>query len=117
MANINLAGIGALIRGKRGAKGVREVAKEIGISSATLSRVENGSLPDLGTFAKICKWLEVDPNEVLGCKVPDARQAAQKPAVLTAHLKAPRNQNAEVARALADMIVAAQGMLSERLNG
>jgi transcriptional regulator with XRE-family HTH domain len=35
-------------------------AKEIGISKPTLSRVENGSMPDLLTFFKIVKWLGSD---------------------------------------------------------
>jgi len=34
--------------------------KEIGISKATLSRIENGSMPDLLTFFKIVKWLKTD---------------------------------------------------------
>jgi transcriptional regulator with XRE-family HTH domain len=36
---------------------VRTAAKKIGISPATLSRCENGSLPDLLTYAALCKWL------------------------------------------------------------
>lgn len=51
---------------KRDLRGVREVAAEIGISPATVSRVERGHSPDLETFAKICRWLDVDPGEVLG---------------------------------------------------
>ena len=35
-------------------------AKKIGISKATLSRIENGSLPDLITYFKIVKWLNSD---------------------------------------------------------
>jgi DNA-binding XRE family transcriptional regulator len=35
-------------------------AKQIGISKATLSRIENGSLPDLITYFKIIKWLNSD---------------------------------------------------------
>ena len=35
-------------------------AKQIGISKATLSRVENGKVPDLNTFSKIIKWLGKD---------------------------------------------------------
>jgi transcriptional regulator with XRE-family HTH domain len=37
-----------------------ECSKMIGISKATLSRIENGSMPDLLTFFKIVKWLEND---------------------------------------------------------
>jgi hypothetical protein len=40
-----------------------ECSKMIGISKATLSRIENGSMPDLLTFLKIVKWLEKDIKE------------------------------------------------------
>lgn len=35
-----------------------KAASEIGISKATIHRVENGANPDLETFVKICTWLE-----------------------------------------------------------
>lgn len=40
-------------------------AKIIGISKSTLSRVENGNMPDLLTFFKIIKWLETDIKEYI----------------------------------------------------
>ena len=39
--------------------------KEIGISKATLSRIENGSMPDLLTFFKIVKWLGTDSKNYI----------------------------------------------------
>src|SRR6266436_951724 len=68
MPRLTLHALGLKIIEKRGDKGVREAAKEIGTSAATLSRVERGHLPDLETFGKICKWLGVDPGEVLRMK-------------------------------------------------
>ena len=35
-------------------------SKQIGISKPTLSRVENGNMPDLLTFFKILRWLDKD---------------------------------------------------------
>jgi len=40
--------------------GVRYWANQIGISSATLSRVTNGKCADLDTTLKICTWLEIE---------------------------------------------------------
>jgi len=37
--------------------GMREAAKEIGISTPTLSRLENKRPPDINTFYLVCKWL------------------------------------------------------------
>lgn len=116
MAKPTLSSLGTLLRDRRGNKGLREVADEIGVSSATLSRVENGKLPDLGTFAKLCRWLQLDPTEMLGCKVPDTASNQQEENVIYAHLRADQNQEQEIASALADMIVAAQRMTRDRVR-
>ncbi len=38
-------------------KGLREMAREIGTSAATLSRIERGGMPDGRTLAKVLQWL------------------------------------------------------------
>lgn len=40
-----------------------EASKQIGISKATLSRLEKGKMPDMETFGKCCTWLETEPNK------------------------------------------------------
>lgn len=42
---------------KREAKSLREAAKEIGISAATLQRIEQGKEPSLDSYIKLCFWL------------------------------------------------------------
>lgn len=42
---------------------LREAAEKIGISSATLSRIENGKTPEVDTFCNLCTWLETKPND------------------------------------------------------
>lgn len=39
---------------------LRELEKEIGVSASTLSRFESGNMPDLLSYAKVCKWLGED---------------------------------------------------------
>ena len=39
--------------------------KEIGISKATLSRIENGKTPDAITLLKVCNWLGTIANSYL----------------------------------------------------
>ncbi len=46
----------AALRTRRGDLGLREVATVTGVSAATLSRVENGEIPDLQTFLVLCSW-------------------------------------------------------------
>ncbi len=62
----SLETLGVLVREKRKSRKLREVATEIGISAATLLRVEGGKIPDVATFGKICNWLRIDPGTFLG---------------------------------------------------
>ena len=71
MARITIEQLGPMLKEHRGGRGIRAVAAEIGISSATLSRIESGKQPDLETFARVCRWLGIDASEVLGCVTTD----------------------------------------------
>lgn len=106
MSTLTMQTLGRRLAEKRGARGVRETAKEIGISHATLSRVERGYLPDLDTFKKVCTWLEVDPGEVLGVK-----SEARTLTTASAHFRTKQALKPETAKALADLILAANRAL------
>jgi transcriptional regulator with XRE-family HTH domain len=67
-----------MVREKRGKRKLRETATEIGIGPATLMRVENGRIPDVATFGKICKWLKTDPGSFLGFAPSDSSGTAQR---------------------------------------
>jgi transcriptional regulator with XRE-family HTH domain len=95
------------LKQRRGDHGIRKIADQIGISAATLSRVERGNLPDLETFRKICGWLEIDPAEVLGL-----RPKAQEP-VARVHFKKDITVSPDTAKALSDLILAAQTQMRE----
>lgn len=91
---------------RRDGRGIREAAKEVGISPATLSRVENKKVPDLETFGKICAWLGEDPATFLGLvPAPSATPRAQ------VHFKKEAAIRPESAKALSEMIVLAQEAL------
>ena len=105
----SLGDLGQLVVDKRGKLGLRATAAKIGISPATLSRVENGHLPDLENFRKICRWLRVDPSELLGF---DA--AATDRPVAAVHFRKKQTMGLETATALADMILAAQRAIIAR---
>src|SRR6266581_3880065 len=66
MSRQPLESLGVMVREKRGKKKLRETAREIGIGPATLMRVENGRIPDIETFGKLCHWLRLDPGSFLG---------------------------------------------------
>lgn len=63
---MKLEELGGLTRQKRGNMGIRVAAAEIGISPATLSRIENGHIPDMQTLDKICDWIGKDPSNFTG---------------------------------------------------
>ncbi|HZR41230.1 MAG TPA: UDP-N-acetylglucosamine 1-carboxyvinyltransferase [Ktedonobacteraceae bacterium] len=58
--------LAALLKAKRGDRGLREIAQEIGnVSPATLSRIENGKMLDVETFLSVCDWLQVTPQRFI----------------------------------------------------
>jgi len=93
------------LKQKRGNRGIREVAEEIGIGHATLSRIESGKQPDMMTFIKICKWLGIDPNTILGFT---DKQSPSPEAMPVAHFRAKKTMNPDTARHLAELILAVQ---------
>lgn len=108
MSKVTLEQLGALIKEQRGQRGLREIAREIGISAATLSRVESGKQPDLETFSRLCSWLNINPGEVLGF-VP-SESSIEEPDALSqtvfAHFKAERSLKPETGRHLGELIIA-----------
>ncbi len=93
------------LKQQRGNRGIRAVASEIGIGHATLSRIESGKQPDLDTFIKICKWLKIDPNSILGFR---KKQSTENEAMPIAHFRAEKTMSTTTATHLADLIVAVQ---------
>ena len=63
---MELGYIGNLLARRRGNMGVRAAAREIGISPSTLSRIENGHVPDVATLEKVCAWLGEDTSKFTG---------------------------------------------------
>jgi transcriptional regulator with XRE-family HTH domain len=111
---MSLLSLGKLLTERRGGRGVREFAKDIGISPATLSRIENGKLPDIETFSKICSYLVLDPAEILQVELGSSRPAADaEPAPVAAvHFKAERALDPGAAADLGSLILAAQRELA-----
>lgn len=106
-----LESLGAIVRDRRGEKKLRETAREIGISPATLMRVESGRIPDVETFGKTCKWLEMDPADFLGIEkkvLTSSKKLSSTPVLsLSAHFKADQTPKPETVEALAQMVLLA----------
>jgi len=103
----SLENLGRRVREKRGDRGIRAVANEIGISHATLSRVERGFLPDLERYQKICKWLGVS-IETMGSQ----NSTQSMGAVPQVHFRKKPTVSPKTAQALAQLILTAQVALA-----
>ena len=111
--------LAASIKAKRGKVGLRATAEEIGkISASTLSRIEQGKMPDLDTFIRVCDWLEVTPEQFFETdgEAETIQDKAQWPVLsptmstteaIEVHLRADRELDPETAEALANMVRAA----------
>jgi transcriptional regulator with XRE-family HTH domain len=118
---VRLEDLGELIRAKRKASGLTlvQAARESGVSSATLSRLErqsagvakNGtnktpSMPDTRTLAAVTRWLDVALDRVVAVPTPmpvhgvPHYEGETVPDIVAAHLRADPKLNRETAEAL-----------------
>ena len=114
MAQVTLETFGRFLadhRDKLGL-GVRAAAEQIKIAHSTLSRVESGYLPDLNSFKKICRWLQIDPGKVLGYAGTSKTDAGASLPAISAHFRKDATVSVETAQALADVILAAERALA-----
>lgn len=84
---------------------LREAADEIGVSAATISRIERGAgQPDTPTLRRLLRWLELDPSYVLG--QPDSAPGST-PERVSVLLRADKKLDARTAQALAKIFESA----------
>src|SRR6266508_539543 len=84
----------------------RQLAKEVGVSPSTLTRLANGHRPDVDAFAALVHWLGVPAERFLASDQP----AAPEPDLLTQLaplLRARKGHTAEDGSYLEDLIAAA----------
>ena len=110
---MSLLRLGAMLRTQRGSRNIRDIAKEIGVSPATLTRVEAGRQPDIETFQKICTWLRINPAEFLdvSAEVAGATHEPASPGAAV-HFRADKELVPSAASDLANLILAAQRELT-----
>jgi transcriptional regulator with XRE-family HTH domain len=113
---LNILRFSKLLIEKRGERGVRNFARELGISPATLSRIERGKLPDLETFGKLCSALKIDPAEILEVEGLETNEVQHGPpaGVTAVHFKADAHYSLQAAQDLAALILAAQEFASTK---
>ncbi|GAB3990387.1 hypothetical protein GCM10028807_17440 [Spirosoma daeguense] len=85
---LNTSLLSSMVRSRRGDKVLRDAVKEIGdISPSTLSRIEQGHVPDVETFIRICQWIG-EPTETFINATGESGQSNSGQQKIIAHLRA-----------------------------
>ena len=98
-----LDGLGALVAQRRGELGLslREAALASGIPAATLSRIEQGRMPDLGTFRRLVEWLGLPADYFFG---EGPQRVENTPAAIAVHLRADPALTPDAAERIAGIV-------------
>ncbi len=102
-STLNTELLAGMLKNKRADKGLRAVAQEIGnVSAATLSRIEQGKIPDVDTFIRICKWLNVSTDTFI--ESDKKKKIVSTKEQVVAHLRAERELSKDTVNMLIKMI-------------
>lgn len=104
ISTLNTDLFSSMLKNRRGKKGLRAIAEEIGdVSFSTLSRVEQGKIPDIDTYIKICKWLDVTTDTFIKEGGASINTASTKDMII-AHLRAERELSESTVETLISVI-------------
>ncbi|NJO56523.1 MAG: helix-turn-helix transcriptional regulator [Rhodospirillales bacterium] len=109
-SEIDFVKLGAAVKARRGDKGLREAAEEIGdISPSTLSRIEGKRATDISmsTYLQLCDWLEVSPETFIQGYLEEAPPELDIPDTIELQLRASKELEPQTAQMLAEMFKAA----------
>ena len=120
---VKIKDLGKLVREKRKANKLtlEEVAERIGVSAATLSRLERqhanalNMSPDTRTITAIASWLGVSVDGFSGIEEQWAHRST--PDLIEAHLRADRNLDPEAAEKLGIMFRLAYEQFTKSNSG
>ncbi len=112
---IDVAAFYAALDAKRQAEGLswRELARHLGISPSTLTRMAQGKRPDVDTFATLLRWLGMLADAFMR-PVTKEKEEPNAVAMISSYLRADRNIAPKDAEALEDIVKAAYRRLTER---
>lgn len=103
-STLNTELFSSMLKSKRGKTNLRDTANEIGsVSSATLSRVEKGNLPDVETFITLCKWLDVSTETFIVDGQDEALELSEKDKIVY-QLRSSQELDPETINAMVTMV-------------
>ena len=104
VSKLNSYLLARMLKSKRGKMGLRDTATAIGgISSATLSRVEQGNLPDVETFIRLCNWLGVSTETFITGEKMTAVEVSEKEKIVF-QLRSSRELDTDTINAMIHMV-------------
>jgi transcriptional regulator with XRE-family HTH domain len=98
----------------------RQVAQEAGIGPSTLSRMAQGSRPDVDSFAALVHWLGLPAEQFMRHPEPEtepARHTTAPARAVASLLRADKNLDPESAAAIDDILQAAMRLAEKRARG
>lgn len=100
--HIDLEALYGALNAEREHRGMswREVAKEIGTSASTFTRLAQGRGTDADTFATLVAWLSVSADHFVRGNAPARRQPPKTVAAISSYLRADRSLSREESEAL-----------------
>lgn len=102
---LNTELLSSMIKARRGNQGLRAAAEEIGnVSAATLSRVEQGNIPDVDTFISLCKWLGTSTETFIISDNGQEKRNASNQDLIVSHLRADKTLEPAAAATLIQVI-------------
>lgn len=101
--SVSVDQLGHELRRRRKEIGIslRDLEGTIGISAATLSRVERGRIPDVGVIERLAAWLGVNVVTA-GEQNSEIRTDEDLKRTIAVHLRANKNLSENTARAIAE---------------
>jgi transcriptional regulator with XRE-family HTH domain len=86
----------------------RQLAKEVGISPSTLTRMAQGKRPDVDSFAGLVRWLGIPADQFLRSVGSSSTKKTPEPlAMISTYLRASKDLDKKSIEALEDIIRAA----------
>lgn len=112
---LDLEALVAALDAQRKAKGLswRQVAKEAEVSPSTLTRMQQGKLPDVNTFGALVQWLHIPAERFMVKAQPVHKRAPDPMAVASTLLRGKREVTPRAAKALEELVQAAFKLAKE----
>lgn len=108
-SKLNLEALVAALENERKQRKLswRALAREAGVSPSTLTRMQQGKLPDVDTFARLVHWLGVSADDFLAGGKPTGRSKPHPVTAASVHLRSQKELSPKAAKALDELMRAA----------